>query len=570
LTIGERKRILTTHIFGVDIDAQAVEVSKLSLLLKVLEGENDETLGRQTQMRLFHERALPNLDQNIKCGNSLIGSGYFAGRLPLDPQEARRVNAFDWKTGFPDATRAGGFDCVIGNPPYVRIQAMKEWAALEVEIYKELYRSARQGNYDIYVVFLERGLELLNPTGRLGFICPHKFFNAKYGAPLRSIVADGQHLSRVVHFGDQQVFGGATTYTCLLFLDKSPARQCRFVKVDDLAAWRADGSAIEGVVKSAEVTAAEWNFVVGNGAAIYEKLSRMPEKLGALASGIAQGIRTSANEIYVLDGVAEAGNFITAHSKKLNRDVKLERNGVYRFLQGREIKPFTILDSGKVVIVPYQVQGGRACLLSESDYQRQFPHVFKYLRENKDSLSKRERGRMRGSNWYAYIYPKNLDVMKSPKILVPDIADRASFAFDETGQYAFTSGYAITLKPAVAESPKYLLGLLNSALLDFHLKRTSTVLRGGFFRYFTQFVEQLPIRRVDFSKKADKAAHDRMVKLVDSMRVLHRQLVAADSDTQRVVIQRQIDATDAEIDRLVYQLYGLTDEEIAIVEDAAR
>ncbi len=420
------------------------------------------------------------------------------------------------------------------------------------------------------MVFLERGLELLNPTGRLGFICPHKFFNAKYGAPLRSVVAEGQHLSRVVHFGDQQVFDGATTYTCLLFLDKPPAKQCQFFKVDDLAAWRASGVGSEGVIHCGQVTASEWNFVVGNGTALYEKLSQMPDKLAALASNIAQGIRTSANEIYVLDGIAEVGDLMTAHSKKLNRDVKLERNGVYRFLQGREIKPFAIFDSGKVVIVPYAVRGGHACLLSESDYQRQFPRVLKYLRENKDALSQRERGRMRGSDWYAYIYPKNLAVMKAPKILVPDIADRASFAFDEAGEYAFTSGYGITLKPAVQESPKYLLGLLNSRLLDFHLKRTSTTLRGGFFRYFTQFVEQLPIRRIDFSTKADMAAHDRMVRLVDSMLALHRQLATINSEAQRVAVQRQIEATDAEINRLVYELYGLTDEEIAIVEEAAK
>ena len=116
LTIGEKKRILTTHIFGVDIDAQAVEVTKLSLLLKVLEGENNQSVSQQ--QRLFHDRALPNLADNIKCGNSLIGPDYFTGKLISDPDEMKRVNPFDWKRGFPDAVNAGGFDCVIGNPPW--------------------------------------------------------------------------------------------------------------------------------------------------------------------------------------------------------------------------------------------------------------------------------------------------------------------------------------------------------------------------------------------------------------------------------------------------------------------
>ncbi|MGH9428834.1 MAG: Eco57I restriction-modification methylase domain-containing protein, partial [Terriglobia bacterium] len=183
LTTQEKKRILLNNLYGVDIDAQAVEVTKLSLLLKVLEGESDETLRRQ--LSFVHERVLPDLGQNIKCGNSLIGPDYFQGQLLPDEEAMRRVNPFDWQAGFPEIMEAGGFDAVIGNPPYVRIQTMKEWAPLEVEAYKELFASASKGNYDIYVVFAEKGLGLLNKTGRLGFILPHKFFQAQHGEPLR-------------------------------------------------------------------------------------------------------------------------------------------------------------------------------------------------------------------------------------------------------------------------------------------------------------------------------------------------------------------------------------------------
>ena len=193
-----------THLFGVDIDHQAVEVTKLSLLLKALEGENDATFS--IQLKLFHERALPNLDSNIKCGNSLIGPDYFTGRLLLDGDEQKRVNPFDWERTFPDAMTTGGFDCIIGNPPCIRIQTMKEWAPLEVEIYKERYTAASSGNYDIYVVFVEKALSLLNKQGQSGFILPHKFFNAQYGEPIRSLLSKGKYLAQVVHFGEQQVF----------------------------------------------------------------------------------------------------------------------------------------------------------------------------------------------------------------------------------------------------------------------------------------------------------------------------------------------------------------------------
>ena len=176
---------------------------------------------------------------------------------------------------------------------------------------------------------------------------------------------------------------------------------------------------------------------------------------------------------------------------------------------------------------------------------------------------------MKGPGWYGYVYPKNIDLMKSPKILVPDIANRASFAFDEEGQYAFVSGYGITLKEDIQKSPKYVLGLLNSKVLDFYLKQVSTTMRGGFFRYFTQFIEQLPIPTIDFDDPADVARHDRMVALVQQMLDLHKKLAAASIPADKTLYQRQIDATDRQIDRLVYELYDLSPEEIAIVEGRA-
>ncbi|MCX6843362.1 MAG: N-6 DNA methylase, partial [candidate division WOR-3 bacterium] len=176
LTTAEKKRILLNNIYGVDIDPQAVEVTKLSLLLKVLEHENKETINQT--LRLFRERALPNLDSNIKCGNSLIDSDFYRGQQGgLFDADIRRVNAFDWHKAFPQVFNrnpssspskgedrgegdnrqseignrewVGGFDADIGNPPYIRVQALNEWAPLEVECYRQHYRSASRGTCDI-------------------------------------------------------------------------------------------------------------------------------------------------------------------------------------------------------------------------------------------------------------------------------------------------------------------------------------------------------------------------------------------------------------------------------------
>ena len=605
LTTEERKRVLLNNIFGVDIDAQAVEVTKLSLLLKVLEGESQESITKQFE--LFRQRALPDLAGNIKCGNSLIGSEAYQDRqLSLLPEEDRcRINVFDWEAAFPEVFRKGGpalrspdakggggeggFDAIIGNPPYVRIQTMKEWAPVEGELYKTLYRSAAAGNYDIYVVFVERALSLLNKTGRLGFILPHKFFNAEYGRALRGIIAEGRHLAAIVHFGDQQIFANATTYTCLLFLDKAGVEECRFVRVNDLAGWRlmllqaedaegrsanvprvkeaaavyrvrksrTDSLTTEGVVLSKTMTSEAWDFAVGPGAGTLVALGKQSVKLADIATHMAQGIRTSANEVYVLDLVRESGNTITAHSRILDRDVKLERKAVSLFLQGREIKPYRVLPSGKVVIVPYTIQNGRAALIPEPELQKRFQLLHAYLNENKDYLSAREKGRFRGREWFQYGRQQNIDLMLLPKILVPDIADCASFALDEGGDYTFTSGYGITLRPDVGESPKYILALLNSSVLDFYLKRISTTMRGGFFRYFTQYIGRLPIRRIDFSNSTEKAEHDRLVSLVDQITTLHRQAAAAKSPPDKEGLDRQIHTAARQIDEAVCGLYGV-------------
>jgi len=566
LTVGEKKRILLTHIFGVDIDPQAVEVSKLSLLLKVLEGENEQTMD--IQMRLFHERALPNLADNIKCGNSLIGPDYFTGMLIPDDAEMRRVNPFDWKRGFREAMRAGGFDCIIGNPPYIRIQTLKEWAPLEVEVYKELFRAGRTGNYDIYVVFIEQGLKLLNADGRMGFICPHKFFNSKYGEPVRTMIAEGRHLSHAVHFGDQQVFEGATTYTCLLFLDKSPAKECHFVKVDALNAWQENGAAAKGTVKAKQITGSEWNFSAGNGVALFAKLLRMPVKLGDVAD-IYVGLQTSADDVYIMESVGEAKQTHRLMSKALEREWTLEKRLLHPLVSGTDVSRYGTLSKRQYILFPYTVENERAALIDFKTIQRELPKTAAYFLENKRRLTEREKGRFRGSEWHRFGRSQNLGIQQRVKLCVPRLIEQLHAAYDADGSHFLDNVDVggVTLKPAYADlGLQYLLAILNSRLMRWYFPHVSAPFRGGWRSANRQFLSLLPIRPIDFSDKSGKAKHDRLVKLVDSMLALHKHLAAAKSARQKEVVQRQIDATDAEIDRLVYDLYGLTEEEIAIVE----
>jgi type I restriction-modification system DNA methylase subunit len=517
--------VLTENIFGVDLDAQAVEIAGLNLWIRYMALEKDRL---QDKLRHQMRDLLPSLGNNLKRGNSLIADKAVAGDT-----------AFDWQKQFPETMKRGGFDVVIGNPPYERIQTMMGNAPQAVEFLKAHYRSGASGNFDIYVCFIEHGLELLNSNGVFGYICPHKFFQAEYGRELRKLLTEQNHVRQIVSFGDVQIFPQATTYTCLLFLNKQPQTESRLVKVDDLDAWRASGEAAVGKIAPTSFAGEQWNLVLGNGAELFAKLNEQPVRLRDVAERIAQGIRTSANPVFVLDLLSANDSTVTAFSEQLQREVKLERKSVAMFLQGQDIRRYFLETCSKVVILPYQIKAKRAELIAETQLRKKFPLAYDYLLQNKKLLEDREEGRMRGEEWYAYGRLQNVDLMLLPKILVPDIAAHSSFAFDEGGEFAFASGYGITLKADAKESPAYLSGLLNSRLLDFYLKHVSTTMRGGYFRYFTQYIEQLPIRRIDPKKKSEAKLEKEIVERVEKIQAAHKQRLKLPEVLRKKILHAQ-------------------------------
>jgi hypothetical protein len=234
----------------------------------------------------------------------------------------------------------------------------------------------------------------------------------------------------------------------------------------------------------------------------------------------------------------------------------------------------------KRVLFPYDAKAsaetGSTVLIPSSRFAKQFPRAWKYLEENFDVLRDREKGKMRHDGWYGYVYPKSVSLFAKRKILTPSIAARACYTLDAEGKLYFVGsggggggGYGIILKDQCPMSYEYILGLLNSKVLDYYLKQISSPFRGGYYAYNKQYIEQLPIRPINFSDPADVARHDRLVTLVEQMLQLHQRLAAA-SASDRELYQRQIDATDREIDQLVYNLYGLTGDEIKMIEDQSQ
>jgi hypothetical protein len=524
-----------------------VEVTKLSLLLKVLEGETDQSVVQQ--QRLFHDRALPNLSDNIKCGNSLIGPDYFTGRLISSPEEMKRVNPFDWKRGFPDAMKAGGFDCVIGNPPYVRMETFKE-----LKTYLKTTFACHDERSDLYAYFVERAHTLLKDGGRFGMIVSNKFLRANYGRSLRRFLGNSATVERVVDFAGLPVFQKATVRTIILLTcrprrDNYEVLYSPPVSPDVFQALAGGSLQVEQAIAhstyhiaSEALERAVWGFGRRETDDLMARLRAACVPLSEYCDGqICMGVKSGLTEAFVID--AETRAAILRRNAKAGKIIK-------PFLNGRDVRRYHI-DPKRLYLI-YTHHGVRI---------QDFPSVERHLRPFKAKLEQRATCQV----WYELQQPQYnfARFMDSPKIIFPDMAITPRFALDETGFYCGNTTYFIP------RLDRYLLGLLNSRLAHCYFAKTCAGLEGKnetYLRFFGQYLETFPVHRLDPSKPADGAARDRIVNLVDAMLSLHDQLAAVKSEAQKTVIQRQIDATDAEIDRLVYDLYGLTEEEIAIVE----
>jgi type I restriction-modification system DNA methylase subunit len=563
LTTQEKKRILLNNIYGVDIDPQAVEVTKLSLLLKVLEGESNQSLV--AQLSLFKERALPDLDHNIKCGNSLIDSKFYdkiQQQSLFDEDTQYRINAFDWKRSFPEAFSGEdpGFDVVIGNPPYIRIQALKEWTPLEVEYYKHAYQAAGKGNYDIYVVFVERGLSLLNQHGQLGYILPSKFLTTDYGISLRSLLSELSVVDLMVDFGHSQVFRNATTYTCLLFLSHTQPETVQYLRVSP---EHLHETLIQPkLIPSKLLGSTSWLFVDNQGQELLEKLQAVSVPLLELPCEISRGTSTGDDDVFCI--LNKNGKLFTRSGSPADIEHDILRQPLYATDFTRyHFRP----KNDERIIFPYMLTHEGYQIIEEATLRTQLPKAYDYLSAHRKKLESRKQSHQ----WYGYSAPRNLYVHDHADLLIPLLADRGLFAPMATEPERFcvmaSAGFSVSLKLTYNKvSTLYVLGLVNSKLLFWNLRLISNKFRGGWITCTKQYFGTLPIRTINFSDPSDKSRHDRMVELVERMLTLHKRLADARIPQDKTMLQQQIDVTDRQIDGLVYELYGLTEEEIKIVE----
>ena len=501
LTTQEKKRILLNNIYGVDIDSQAVEVTKLSLLLKVLEGESDETLKRQ--LSFVHERALPDLGQNIKCGNSLIGPDYFAGELLPDEDEMRRVNPFDWKVGFPEIMSAGGFNAVIGNPPYLYSAGQKFSDYLTRKYQLCQYQT------DYYVYFVERALQLAHKQGKVSFIVSDSWLNSGYFSTMRNHLLSEHHIDLITVF-DYPVFESATIENSVFVLTLADNPEIipvdRFVTPTTILA-----------TNTIDPKAAQQRGLIDP-----KQSQRATQVLVSMEQGtkpLSLYVRVNRGiHAYRTDGYGKS-KFGPGPQTKKDKDLcsyhanKRLNDSYLPELKGKDVDRFISRPSGK------------------------FLSYGPWLAEPRES---------------EFFFSQKVALRK---ILGPKLHG----TFLEKPTALDQSLYILISKNDDSSELKHILGILLSRLGAWYLRTKHAIYDVLYPWYTKKQLAEFPIRPKD----------RRLILLVDRMMDLHKCLSETKTPADKERVQRQIDATDQEIDRLVYDLYGLTEEEIKIVEEAS-
>jgi len=497
LTTSEKKRILLNNIYGVDIDSQAVEVTKLSLMLKVLEGESTQTLNNE--LKFFRERALPDLSNNIKCGNSLIGPDFFnQGEMNfLDDEAKMRINVFDWNTEFKEIMSAGGFDVVIGNPPYVfgGVYGIEDF---EKKYFTQKYFSGK-GKVNLFAIFIEKSLEILSNSGYQAFIIPNTILRVTSYKYVREMLLKRNNIIEILDLGSG-VFKGATTSSIILTFSGN-------FNIENKIAIK---TSIDGLIHYAEQ-----NDFINSDSVI--------------------SIKTESSSIPILNKLKNESINLGSICKEMIFGVVITKNkdevvfskykkGLKPFLEGKDISRYYIKPVEKYL-----------------DY---FP-------------SKLHRPRT----------PEIFEVRE--KIIIQRITGGNTplkATIDTKQFYNKESLNNIILKADAPYSLYFILALLNSKLINWFYKITFTNESNLTVNLSKAYLSQIPIKNVFGPNKDLTSHHNTLATKASIMIELQIKFASAKTPTERTAIERQIQATDAQIDQLVYQLYGLTEEEIKIVE----
>lgn len=560
LTLSKKREILLNNIFGVDLDHQAVEVAQLSLYLKLLEEETTAS-AREHQLE-FHETLLPSLSRNVVWGNALVGTDVLDGELfqeesiaelvPLDPEER-----------FPQVMKEGGFSAIVGNPPYVRQESLSA-----LKDYLESHYDSFESSADLFVYFLERAVKALRPGGRLGYIVSSSVLRASYAEALRRTLRQEAAIVELVDFGGLAVFQDAKdTYVCITLLAKvkQPARvQVAKVRSLDFPALSEYVENNQYTVPQQRLTAEAWALHSDVEEDVIRKIMAVGEPLGQYVDGkMYYGLKTGRNEAFEVSGGA--------------RDAMVQECAacgdlIHRVSGGQDIRRYEVRDTDSyLIVVPagwtrMQLGGGR---FSEKRAWEWFHSHFQPLAKHLSAYEEKLRRRQdQGEYWWELRPCDYYDALERPKIVFPDISKGPRFYLDTSSTYLTNTAYCL----GVADP--YLLALLNSRVFWFAISHISIPfgIRGGQYRYrlIYQYMEKVPIRRIDPNDREQVARRDRLAALAMKMLDAKKKLSHAVTERDQMLYEGLCGSIDHQMDTLVYELYGLSQKEAEVVEAAGR
>jgi type I restriction-modification system DNA methylase subunit len=559
LPYWRKRQTMAEAIYGVDIDPRAVEVAQLSLSLRLLEGCTPEELDEYRSTT--GNRLLPDLTANVKCGNSLVGYEYFDydESAVEDIQALRSVRPFDWQVEFP----FGGFDAVIGNPPYIRVQNLAKYTPKEYGFYRSpscRLKVAKSELLDKYQLFVERGLSLLKEDGRLGMIIPNKFMTTKTGKSLRSVLSKGGHVLKIIDFGTLQVFPGRSTYTCILIASPGKADLFERERITALSDF-VSNPLIPGIkYASKSLGDGPWAFPP-------EALSRHLASIGAKCAKLSEmaevfvGLQTSKDEAYIFEPSGESDDLFS-FTDMLGHTSQVEKELCRPCLLDVSFEEYGYPEPNRQILFPYEFKDDKPVLIPISDIKRRYPHAYSYLVSIKDILDKRAVSpRRKGGDWHKFGRSQSLGKFSGGSHLIwPVLSLGPRYALDRSGKIMFTGGgngpyYGLELKPGIPESIEYVQAVLSYWLTEALIRSRTSVFRGGYYSHGKQFVSDLPIRRIDFADSRDVELYDRVVALVRRATDLVAKRTASSDRRDAELYGRSLDATKRELESALDALY---------------
>ena len=548
--------------FKTELSRQEKEsISKLKG--KILALESPMLLGERTQKEKTELKKLKEqLIQKEELQANIINNRLYA-------------DAFEWRFEFPslldEKGNFTGFDIIIGNPPYLRIQGIRDVNPLFADELVKKYQSAT-GSFDLYVTFVERGLQIIKQQGIVNYIMPVKWTNAAFGKGLRTIISGNNAAHQIINFGAYQVFN-ASTYTALQWF-RIGSNELLYYELDkDLATNQELDSYLRSLkkekaseIKSDKFNNEAWILTVGYTTSILEKLESNSRCIGDIFAKIFQGIATGKDDVYFLYDCTEESDFVYGYSKQLGCQVCIERGLVKPLLKGEDVHRYDHISTNRFVIFPYKLENGKAIIYTEKELGDLFPKGYNYLKRCEEFLRARENGRFNiDGEWFQYSRKQGILFAEFEKLVAPEISLGGSFAYDQFGEfYSTTKIYGYIRKENVKEGYKFWLALFNSRLFWFYIKNTGYVLRGGYYTFKTNYVSPFPVPEFQQTSKGEKIVE----RLTDFLLFLYDKnnadILTHTSNKRLATYIEEI------IDMIFYELYfeqHMKDNQIDVIAD---